>query len=224
MKCYKIIVDNKFTEIAVDDEFFLWSETGLLNVNPECSNVLCHKTIVYHDPDWMKSIPDGLPYIKAKIVEIDNDEYNFLFNLIANGNCDNYELVILDFKQRHKIQLMSEECRQTIEKGFDIELSDGIKHFSLTTQDQININTLVLLSSQLELIPYHADDESCVFFTKSVFNEIAQKATQYITYHVTYFNSLKKYIESLTTESEIDAITYGMEIPDNFKSVVLNTL
>lgn len=224
MKCYKIIVDHKFTEIAVDDEFFLWNESGLLNTNPEHGNVLCHKTIVYHDSDWMKDVPDKLPYVEAKIIEIDKDEYNFLFDLIANDNCDNYELVILDFKQKHKIQLMSEVCRSTIENGFDIELGDGIKHFSLTTQDQININTLVLLSSQLELIPYHADDESCVFFTKSVFNEIAQKATQYITYHVTYFNSLKKYIESLTTESEIDAVSYGMEIPDNFKSVVLNTL
>lgn len=224
MKCYKIIVDNKFTEIAVDDEFFLWNESGLLNINSERGNVLCHKTIIYHDSDWMKEVPDGLPYVEAKIIEIDKDEYNFLFDLIANDNCDNYELVILDFKQKHKIQLMSEVCRSTIENGFDIELEGGTKHFSLTTQDQININTLVLLSSQLELIPYHADDESCVFFTKSVFNEIAQKATQYITYHVTYFNSLKKYIESLTTESEIDAVTYGMEIPDNFKSVVLNTL
>lgn len=224
MKCYKIIVDHKFTEIAVDDEFFLWNESGLLNTNPEYGNVLCHKTIIYHDSDWMKDVPDALPYVEAKIIEIDKDEYNFLFDLIANDNCDNYELVILDFKQKHKIQLMSEVCRSTIENGFDIELEGGTKHFSLTTQDQININTLVLLSSQLELIPYHADDESCVFFTKSVFNEIAQKATQYITYHVTYFNSLKKYIESLTTESEIDAVTYGMEIPDNFKSVVLNTL
>lgn len=224
MKCYKIIVDNKFTEIAVDDEFFLWNESGLLNINSERGNVLCHKTIIYHDSDWMKEVSDGLSYVEAKIIEIDKDEYNFLFDLIANDNCDNYELVILDFKQKHKIQLMSEACRNTIENGFDIELEGGTKHFSLTTQDQININTLVLLSSQLELIPYHADDESCVFFTKSVFNEIAQKATQYITYHVTYFNSLKKYIESITTESEIDAVTYGMEIPDNFKSVVLNTL
>jgi len=224
MKCYKIIVDHKFTEIAVDDEFFLWNESGLLNTNPEHGNVLCHKTIVYHDSDWMKDVPNALPYVEAKIIEIDKDEYNFLFDLIANDNCDNYELVILDFKQKHKIQLMSEVCRSTIENGFDIELEGGIKHFSLTTQDQININTLVLLSSQLELIPYHADNEECAFFTKQVFNEIAQKATQHITYHVTYFNSLKKYIESLTTESEIDAVSYGMEIPDNFKSVVLNTL
>lgn len=221
---YKIIENGNLVDVALFDELYHWSDMGLLNSGAKYCNLLLNNGTLYHDATWMREVPEGISYINANIIEIDSSEYEFLFSLIQSGKKDLYVEKIAEFKKQLVIDRMSEECRKTIESGFDIELSNGIKHFSLTTQDQININTLILLSNQLELIPYHADNEACVFFTKQVFNEIAQKATQYITYHVTYFNSLKTYIKSLTTESEVDAVTYGMEIPDEFKSVVLNTL
>lgn len=221
---YKIIENKKLIGVALFDELYQWSDMGFLNAGEGYCNIMIHDGTLYHDSDWMRDVPDGVTYCEARVIEIDSDEYEFLFALIRNGQNDLYEEKIVEFKKQAVINKMSAECRKTIERGFDMELSDGTKHFSLTTQDQINLNTLILLSNQLELIPYHADNEECLFFTKSVFNEIAQKATQYITYHVTYFNSLKTYIKSLTTESELDAITYGTEIPNEYKSVVLNTL
>lgn len=221
---YKIIENGNLVDVALFDELYQWSDMGLLSSGSKYCNLLLNSGNLYHDDTWMREVPEGISYINASIIEIDSSEYEFLFSLIQSGKKDLYVEKIAEFKKQLVIDRMSEACRNTIEKGFDIELEGGIKHFSLTTQDQININTLVLLSSQLELIPYHADDEECVFFTKQVFNEIAQKAIQYITYHVTYFNSLKGYIKSLTSESEVDAVTYGMDIPDEFKSVVLNTL
>jgi predicted DNA-binding ArsR family transcriptional regulator len=44
------------------------------------------------------------------------------------------------------------------------------------------------------------------------------------TYHTTYYNSLKNYINSLQTIEEIAAITYGIEIPDEYKSEVLKVI
>ena len=35
-----------------------------------------------------------------------------------------------------------------------------------------------------------------------------------------YFNSLKNYIKSLTDVEKIQAIEYGIDVPDEYKSVV----
>jgi hypothetical protein len=37
---------------------------------------------------------------------------------------------------------MSYICRTTIESGIDLEMRGEIKHFSLTTQDQLNLMSL----------------------------------------------------------------------------------
>jgi hypothetical protein len=60
---------------------------------------------------------------------------------------------------------MSRTCRQTIEAGFDLVLRGETRHFSLTTQDQLNLMSLGTLVQTQDLIPYHADGEECEFYT-----------------------------------------------------------
>ena len=74
------------------------------------------------------------------------------------------------------------------------------------------------------LIPYHADGEECVFYTNEEINEIVETATAFKIYHTTYYNALKTYINALETIEEIAAITYGVQIPDEYKSDVLKVL
>jgi hypothetical protein len=50
---------------------------------------------------------------------------------------------------------------------------------------------------------------------------IAEKALQFITYHVTYFRDLRIYIRSLQTKEEVQSVTYGMAIPVEYQSEVL---
>jgi len=57
---------------------------------------------------------------------------------------------------------MSYNCRKAIENGFDLILRGETHHFSLTTQDQLN---LMNLDTTAELIPYHADGESYTYYT-----------------------------------------------------------
>ena len=47
---------------------------------------------------------------------------------------------------------------------------------------------------------------------------------QLITYNTTYFNSLRDYINSVTTEKELSKIKYGIEIPEEYQSEVLKSL
>ena len=120
---------------------------------------------------------------------------------------------------------MSYECNKTIENGFDVELQEEIHHFSLTVQDQLNLITLSTMAAQgIEQIPYHADGELCKFYTPAEINAIVNQATIWKTYHTTYFNALKAYINSLQTIEEIGAITYGIELPEEFKTDVLRAL
>ena len=81
-----------------------------------------------------------------------------------------------------------------------------------------------MAASGMEAIPYHADGEICRFYTNAEMQAIVSQATAYKIYHTTYYNALKNYINSLQTIEEIAAVTYGMELPEEYKSEVLKSL
>ena len=45
--------------------------------------------------------------------------------------------------------------------------------------------------------------------------------TTFKEYHITYFRDLRIYVYSLNTVEEVEAIEYGFELPEEFKSQVL---
>ncbi len=126
----------------------------------------------------------------------------------------------------NKTAEMSAACRAAIVAGFDATLSDGKDHhFSLTVEDQLNLNALFgLLATGAEQVPYHADGETCVYFTAADMQTVVQEATAHKTYHESYFNSLKAYIASKRTAASVNAIEYGTEIPEQYQSDVLKAL
>ena len=50
---------------------------------------------------------------------------------------------------------------------------------------------------------------------------ILTQTNNWITYNTHYFNALKSYINTLETEQELAAITYGSQVPNEFKSDTL---
>lgn len=126
----------------------------------------------------------------------------------------------------NKTAEMSAACRAAIVAGFDATLSDGKDHhFSLTVEDQLNLNALFgLLATGAEQVPYHADGETCMYFTAADMQTVVQEATAHKTYHESYFNSLKAYIASKRTAASVHAIEYGTEIPEQYQSDVLKAL
>jgi len=141
-----------------------------------------------------------------------------------NSPVDNITETSLDFIRQSKISEMSLQCRKTIEAGVDVELRMETKHFSMDTQDQLNLMSLGVMAQTQELIPYHADGETCIFYTADEINQIVAAATAHKVYHTTYYNALKNYINSLSTIEEIAAITYGTPIPDEYQSEVLKVI
>ena len=53
---------------------------------------------------------------------------------------------------------------------------------------------------------------------------IVAQATQFKTYHTSYFNSLKNWVESMESIAEIGEVSYGDPVPAEFCSVVLTQL
>lgn len=134
---------------------------------------------------------------------------------------------VLKKMKDNKIDEMDEICHNTIVSGFDAVMSDGkTYHFSLEVEDQLMIQALMLKvkSGQTTLLRYHADDQTCRYFSTEEIMLLYNNMEQIITYNTTYFNSLRDYINSLDDDYKLSKITWGTEIPEEYQSEVLKDL
>ena len=121
-----------------------------------------------------------------------------------------------------KINEIKKACRDNIYNGIDVELVNGeTKHFSLTLEDQMNLNGLITQISIGNIkaekgVPYHADGEMCTLFSIEDFTLIANKASEYIIAQTTYCNHLMNYVKSLETVEELNNVYYGMPLTGEF--------
>lgn len=136
------------------------------------------------------------------------------------------DLEDIDYVRQKKLRDMSEACADTIEYGFDIQLSDGyVHHFSLTIVDQVMIMALAQKAKAGQtVLPWHADGEACQFFSPEDILTVNTEMENLITFEETYFNSLKQYILSMNVIEQINAVTYGQEIPEAYWSDVYRAI
>lgn len=130
--------------------------------------------------------------------------------------------------QEAKVTEMNAAQQTLIQQGIDVTLTNGIKeHFTLTDHDQ---TSLMGLQAQVlageENIPWHTSDETehCKFYSNEDMKLITTAAMQCVTWHVTYFRDLRIYIRALQTIEEVEAVVYGMELPEAYQSDVLKAM
>ena len=127
-----------------------------------------------------------------------------------------------------KVKEMNAVQQQTIQHGIDVTLTDGItEHFSLTDHDQTSLMGLQSqVAAGVEQIPWHTSDESehCKFYSNADMALITAAAMEYVTWHVTYFRDMRIYIRSLDSADAVNAITYGIEIPQEYQSEPLKAM
>lgn len=244
-KYYKIINGKNFIGIGTNNDFRAVQKA--FNLLVACSiNEAQYIQIgdnLYH-ASWMRSENEDVQTKLVEVVEIEKEEYDKLYSSVETGeeiiisdeeniqepefspDLDDNTVATISWIKENKIKAMSNICEQTITNGFDIILSDNqTHHFSLSVQDQLNLISLsTMVSSGMTLIPYHADNELCKEYSVEDINLIINQATFFKTYHTTYFNSLKSYINSLNSVDTISIIEYGMEIPEEYQSDVLKSL
>ena len=238
MKYFKVIKGNEFVGILTSDGFRKYQVKHSLLLactENEGQYVYCENNI-YRD-NWLAPLNNSvISYELADITEITKEEYDEIYEIIHGGGEIDPEPepeptpepepepadITVEYAKKMKIAEMSKTCENIITNGIDVVLSDEkTHHFSLTVQDQLNLITLSeMVKSGLERIPYHADGELCEYYTPQDILAIVQAGTEFKTYHTTYFNSLKKYINSLRSVNTVSQITYGVEIPEKYQSDV----
>lgn len=242
MQYYKIILDSQIVGVCTSNNCFRFQQKhGILikTIDDKAEYMECNNKL--YRAGWMKPIlTEKYSYTSAVILEITADEYNILVpasentpipieeeeeEIIIPEQIDPADEITLNFIREAKINEMSSVCNRTIENGFNIETEDGIHHYSYALEDQLNLmNLSAAIARGEEQLSYHADGELCRFYTAAEINEIISAGNAWKTYHTTYFNALKSYINSLETIEEIGAITYGMELPEEFKTDVLRVI
>ncbi|MDY4495025.1 MAG: hypothetical protein SPE24_09165 [Erysipelotrichaceae bacterium] len=245
MKYYKLLNDGEFIGVGTSYDLrkFQLKHSILLTSDDESAQYIQIDDKLYRDDWFSPTITELLDYTTVKIIVIEKDEYDTLFEAIETGKeieitdeepdiqeelpqIDSDEEVTIEYVKAVKSAEMSATCNKIITNGFDVILSDGENHhFSLTIQDQLNLITLSSMVAAGEtVIPYHADGELCKGYSVEDITTIINTATSFKTYHVTYFNSLKVYIDSMNDINEVNNVVYGIDIPEEYQSDVLKQL
>lgn len=131
---------------------------------------------------------------------------------------------LLTYARASKKAEVSAACEQIIRKGITVKLSDGaVEHFSLTDHDQINLfGKQAQLAAGAEKLEYHADGQPCRYYSAEDMQMIIQAATFHVSYHTTYCNALNIWIAECQTADEVGTISYGADVPEEYRSEVLD--
>lgn len=131
----------------------------------------------------------------------------------------------LEEAKAYQLNLVNQECTNTIHAGIDMETSKGIEHFSLTEVDQININVLYAQClTGVPSVPYHADGAICREFTAEEMIALGKKALEYVIYCTTLCNHIRAWINRAETVEEAISIHFNSQLPDDllesFNSII----
>lgn len=160
------------------------------------------------------SSPSYGHYKVGKLQQIGEPEYLELKRQLTGGKQLTAEKSQLMEARKTKIAELSNQCASKISQGVVVRLSDNKLHrFSLSVEDQLNLQSLYadVLSGESSVI-YHEDGKECQKFSAEDFTLVVKTSRKHIKYHTTYFNLLKNYIKHSQDVSEINNLTYGVDI------------
>lgn len=117
-----------------------------------------------------------------------------------------------------KIEELSVACNNAIDAGTQVQLSDGsTESFTYGLVDQSNVSEMfnaVLLGATE--YPYHANDDDCRMYSAQDIVAIYATLSAFKTGQTTYHNQLKRYTKALTSQEEIEVVTYGQELTGEY--------
>ena len=132
-----------------------------------------------------------------------------------------YEPTLDELKTSKKSEV-SAACEQTIARGVDVQLPGGVEHFSLTSNDQINlIGSQAAVTAGEQQIAYHEDGKPCRYYTPDEIRLIVQRTMFWVGYHRTYCNSINMWIQAVSDKEALQEIYYGADVPEQYQSEVL---
>lgn len=124
-----------------------------------------------------------------------------------------------------KVRELSNNCNQRIVDGVDVQIDGQSEHFSYKDEDQVNIKELFDLAAQTKVpLYYHADGMSCKLYTVEQIVSIYSSNAINKMHHITYFNQLKLYVESLDDKEKVSSVSYGDELTGTYLDTYNNAM
>lgn len=243
MTYYKIIRDEKITDVVKNPTFVKqFRRIIVLSEAVDAMGIVSSDgKNIYHILGQAEFTIGN--YDTVVVADITEDEYNELAAILdLGGKVDDKDFSVdwetsepetdpeeeirnktLTEAKARKIKMLRDECQQIIFNGIDVTLSNGeTKHFSLELEDQMNFITLSgMIASGQKTVPYHASGELCAYYSAEDMELIIATATAYKTYHTTYFNSLRTWVNAMETVADVANVKYGDVIPTEYCSDVL---
>lgn len=207
---YKIIQNNKIIDVVKYPQFVSFLASGHITITDKTSA----EGIVGSNNKTVYSFQSRLGYQMVAIEEITLKEFERLQGLLnSNQEVCASEPVLVKARQR-MINQLSNQCKAIISTGFSITLSDGESYsFKLTTEDQLNLMSIEgQLNAGAETVVYHATNQPCRIFSRDDMLKVIKAFRHHVTYHTTYFNAAKQYINSLVDTEKISSFTYGTDV------------
>lgn len=244
MKYFKIIIDDCFIGVATSADFIKFQKKHniLLSCKEFEAQFILFNNVLYR-ASWMVSAStSNQTYINAEVIEISNDEYKILVsgedvqseeilseNIDSNEPSvvvDNIEKATIEYVKEQKIISLRKDCDNAILNGVDVIMDDGFEyHFSMTIQDQLNLNAICSMIERGETnIIYHADGEAYRQFSNQEILDVVSAAYSNRVYQTVYFSCLKEYVNSLDNMNDVAQIVYGITIPEDFQSEALKAM
>lgn len=128
----------------------------------------------------------------------------------------------LDEVKVQKKAEISEACENTIHSGIDVKIGEEWEHFSLQTNDQINLfGKQYQLANGATSVEYHQDGHPCKYYSAEDMMKIITAAMEWVSYHTTYCNALNMWIAGAESKDEVNTIYYGADVPEEYQSEVL---
>lgn len=244
MEYFKIICNGEFAGLATGNDGCRYQNKHniIWNCHLDNAQYFLVDGVLYRD-EWLAEETASFDSVKAEISRITEEEYNSIKAVLDEGKeveitedviepeeepdvPDAEEDITLEYAKAKKIASMSQRCSEAITNGVEIELSDGEKYvFSFGITDQLRIVQLYdLAMSGGDFLPYHANGQQTVNYDADDIIKIKQTMDYTIEYNTSYFGSLREYINSMDKVSDVAAVEYGMDIPEEYQSDVLKML
>lgn len=219
---YKIVQNNKVIDVVKYPQFISFLASGHIAMTDKTSAT----GIVGSDNQTVYSFQPRPNYQIVSIEEISIKEFERLQGLLNSGDevCAD-ELVLAEARQS-AIKRLSNKCKAIINAGFSIVLSDGKSYsFKLTAEDQLNLMSIEgQLNAGAETVIYHATNQPCRIFSRNDMLRVIKAFRRHVTYHTTYFNVAKQYINSLTDIEKINKFSYGTDVTTAVKDRVIKKI
>lgn len=120
--------------------------------------------------------------------------------------------------KRQEIAMMHQSVTAA---GIDVKLSTGTQHFQLNQEDMTFLmGKKIELESGASEVSYQDSDNHCMFLSREDMQAVIMAAFTFVDMQTTYRNNLYEWIDQCATSKEVEEISYGIVIPEEYQNEV----